>query len=471
MKNAIVMLLALLTTGTPLFGEVIDLRRFWDSSLILRNPDKGWYHHYYDNGIDKYLTKEDSDLEDIPGLDHLYLRLAWSFLEPEEGKYDWEVIDKVIDKWVANGYGISFRISCRETGLRYATPEWLVKKGLPGKYITNWGKETFEPDYGHKLFLEHLEKFHNAFARRYDGKEWLRYVDIGSYGEWGEGHTSFGSKKPWPLKTIKKHINIHTKAYTKTQIVASDDLLHHRPDTEADKLRKYINERGIAWRDDSPLVKFYVDEFPETHSVSHPQVFKDSWESRPTILEMQHYQMIIDDGNWVGTDGSQRGADILIGACETIRPTWVGFHGYADQWLKDNPNLTGELLNRIGYWFFPVSLELPDFVTAGELVSGTLIVENRGWAPAYQEYSFILRLEGPGAFERVLKTVDSRQWMPVEKTRQDFEFKLPERLSPGEYKIKIRLADGPSTRTILLGLTDRIIDYDGFYEVGTLELR
>ena len=52
MKNAIVPLLALLTIGAPLFGEVIDLQPYWDSSLVLRNPDKGWYHHYYDNGID-----------------------------------------------------------------------------------------------------------------------------------------------------------------------------------------------------------------------------------------------------------------------------------------------------------------------------------------------------------------------------------------------------------------------------------
>ena len=36
-------------------------------------------------------------------MDHIYLRLAWSYLEPEEGRYNWKVIDEVIEKWTDLG--------------------------------------------------------------------------------------------------------------------------------------------------------------------------------------------------------------------------------------------------------------------------------------------------------------------------------------------------------------------------------
>jgi hypothetical protein len=44
-------------------AEVVDLTPKWDRETVLANPDKGWYHHYYDNGIDKYLLKRDADLD------------------------------------------------------------------------------------------------------------------------------------------------------------------------------------------------------------------------------------------------------------------------------------------------------------------------------------------------------------------------------------------------------------------------
>jgi hypothetical protein len=37
--------------------------------------------------------------------------LAWAYLEPEEGKFDWSYIDDIVKKYVPLGYGISFLIS------------------------------------------------------------------------------------------------------------------------------------------------------------------------------------------------------------------------------------------------------------------------------------------------------------------------------------------------------------------------
>jgi len=89
-----------------------DLTPLQDATRVLINPHKGWKHHYPDNHINKYHIAKDEDLLACPGMDHLHLRLAWSYLEPKEGQFDWAVIDRLIDKWTAHGMGIAFRISC-----------------------------------------------------------------------------------------------------------------------------------------------------------------------------------------------------------------------------------------------------------------------------------------------------------------------------------------------------------------------
>lgn len=72
----------------------------------LSNPHKGWAIHYYDNSLVHYGSRlADDDLADFPGFNTVYLRLAWAYLEPEEGRFAWNIIDEPISRWVA---GIDF---------------------------------------------------------------------------------------------------------------------------------------------------------------------------------------------------------------------------------------------------------------------------------------------------------------------------------------------------------------------------
>ena len=59
------------------------------------------------------------------------------------------------------------------------------------------------------------------------------------------------------------------------------------------------------------------------------------------------------------------GPDYFRGALELLHATYIGYHGYAHEWLADNPEFTGEMLNRCGYWLFPKSIELPRTPVAG----------------------------------------------------------------------------------------------------------
>ena len=261
-------LLPLLALPLALCGAEIDLRPQWDETIPLANPHKGCYHHLFDNHVKKYRLESDDDLLKFPGMDHIYLRLAWAYLEPEEGRFDWRIVDEQITKWTAHGLGVAFRISCKETSTdrieqQFATPRWVRDAGAQGGFFLKRkpvGPDgPWEPAYDDPVFLAKLEKFIAAFAARYDGKPWLRYVDIGSFGDWGEGHTSSGSGRKYNYDSLKPHVDIHLKYFRKTQLVISDDFTFGIADpSERARMHTHLLTNGVSYRDDSILVDWWL---------------------------------------------------------------------------------------------------------------------------------------------------------------------------------------------------------------------
>lgn len=461
-----------------------DLTSLHDAARVLENPHKGWYHHFPDNNPNKYQIARDEDLLDFPGMDHLYIRLAWSYLEPKEGQFDWAVIDRIIDKWTAQGLGIAFRVSCKETSTdrieqQYATPLWVKEAGAKGghyKMGNPAGPDApWEPVYDDPVFLEKLENFLSAFAARYEGKPWLRYVDIGSIGDWGEGHSWASSRKVLSFAVRKAHIDLHLKHFKRSQLMISDDYVHALPDlAERETLHRYILENGISYRDDSILVNGNFSGSGKTFTVRSPETFADAYPLRPTVLELEHYGKVKSLGNWDArpdsaafkSGGGKSGADHLRGALGLLGATYIGYHGDAREWLNDNPELTKELLNRCGYWLFPVSLDLPATMVAGSSAPLRLTIENRGVAPPYHPYELRLKLvQGDTSMEIPIGTAD-RSWMPGKQIHVQSQLILPKDLKPGRHAVSIGLFEG--ARPVELALKSSIRDTAGFYQIAEI---
>ncbi len=445
----------------------------WDTLRPLANPDKGWYHHLLDNGVGKYLIQDENDLTSFPGMDHLYLRLAWAYLEPEEGKFDWSYIDDIVEKYVPMGYKISFRITCKETGpaptsvpvevngIRYATPYWVRQAGAKGIERPEFGTASWTPDWDDPVFLEKLDNFHKAFAKKYDGKPWVRYIDVGSIGEWGEGHTHFSTRIPPTVEEVKTHMDLYLKNYKNTQLVVTDDLLYwNKPEQDVRKLLDYAVENGFTLRDDSPLVAWYVENNLDTWTVSHPQFFEAVYKTRPTVFELEHYSSVKKSGYWLGKNGEEiipgikvSGAEMFRNAMKLIHPTYIGFHGYLGEWLNENPDLTVELLNHCGYWYFPKSVNTIQY-NNGEL-SIEMEWQNKGVAPAYSVY----RLKGKlipedtssKSIEFEIENSGNKNWMPNRISTEKYIVSLPEN-PKGDYQLAIQLFDEKSGEPVEIGL-------------------
>ncbi|HKJ80155.1 MAG TPA: hypothetical protein VKA10_11490, partial [Prolixibacteraceae bacterium] len=453
------------STNNNFVPQKTELTNNWDTIRPLANPDKGWYHHMLDNGVGKYLVQDEKDLTNFPGMDHLYLRLAWAFLEPKEGEFDWSYIDDIAEKYVPMGYNISFRISCKETGpaptsvpvevngIRYATPYWVKEAGAKGIDRPEYGSASWTPDWNDPVYLEKLNNFHEAFAQKYDGKPWVRYADVGSIGEWGEGHTFFSTRIPPTVKEIKTHMDLHLKHYKNTQLIVSDDLLAYgKSEKDQQELLNYALENGFSLRDDSPLVLGYMQNDLDTWTVGHPEFFEESYKTMPNVFELQHYGHVLEDGNWLGKNGEEiipeygvSGADVFRNAMKIIRPTYIGYHGYMGEWLEDNPELTVELLNRCGYWYFPKSINSTEF-KEGHL-SFNIEWKNKGLAPAYSVYQLKGKLipenNSSETIDFEIEDSGNLNWMPNQISVENYDVSLPKNLT-GEYQFAIQLFDKKS---------------------------
>lgn len=470
--------------------RVIDLREQADAESPLANPHKGWYHHFPDNHPDKYAVRKDEDLTRFPGMDHMYMRLAWSYLEPSEGRFHWEVIDGPIRRWTDLGLGIAFRISCRETSAdrleqQFATPKWVMEAGAKGGH---WlmGKAAgpegpWEPDYGDPVFLAKLDAFLAAFAARYDGKPWLRYVDVGSIGDWGEGHAWGGSRKEVGLAVRRTHLELYRKHFTQSQLIVSDDFVYALSNpAERMALHAEVKAAGLGYRDDSILVDGYLAGTSATWTVRSPEFFEDVYRSRPNVLELEHYGTVKRLGNWVPRPGSklerfgagQSGADYLRHALELLHASYIGYHGLAHEWLMDNPALTVELLNRCGYWYFLNEARVPAALKAAETAEFNLVWQNRGVAPAYQDFRLVLRLEDPAGTPALERELDAgnRTWMPGVPAVARYDLEIPAAIQAGEYAFKLKLISPAAGREVRVALKAELRDNAGFYRIGTIHV-
>ena len=357
--------------------------------------------------------------------------------------------------------------------------------GAQGGYYRS-GKPTgpdgpWEPVFDDPVYLEKLDQFLAAFAARYDGKPWLRYLDIGSIGDWGEGHSWSGSKKECGFAARKKHVDLHVKHFPQTQLVVSDDFVFALTDPkERQELHDYVLSHGISYRDDSILVNGYLAGHSDTFTVRSPEFFADAFLQTPTVFELEHYSSVKRQGNWEARPGSaaaefgqgKKGEDYFRGALELLHATYIGYHGYAHEWLADNPQFTREMLNRCGYWLFPMTVEVPARATAGTKVPLIVKLANRGVAPTYHAYELRVKLSTDDSKWQYVVAHADRSWLPGEPIVLQTELPLPAELESGEYQLALGLFDtsGATARPVEFALQASIRDSDGYYRVGELTI-
>ncbi len=374
-----------------------------DDGRALVNPDMGWTMHYYSNIPQNYgsLLEPGDDCAWFPGCSTVYLRIPWAYLEPEEGVYNWAALDTPAQRWIARGGQVAFRITCSESWLRFATPEWVKRAGAKGVFY-DFGKgpapdgRNWDPDFVDPVFLAKLENFLTAVAARYDGRPEVAFMDIGTYGMWGEGHTGFSSQVPQEKMNVdvKTHIDLHVKCFPRTKLVISDDVSGPTNRSGNYPLLDYARAKGVGWRDDSILVQ------PPPESWYHADQAAQFWPTLPVVLEHEHYIGSKEKKAW--------SADLLVKSVEEMHASYLSIHGPARQILDENRAAVDRINRRLGYRFQARELVWPESAsTKGEPFTVRMSWANAGVAPCLRDaYPCLTVKDAQGRIQAVLADAD-----------------------------------------------------------------
>jgi hypothetical protein len=350
-----------------------------DTGKALINPDMGWTMHFYSNMPQNYGSKlaPSDTVEDFPGLSTVYLRVPWSFLEPEEGRFNWALFDTPAQRWITRGKRVAFRVTCSENWIRFATPEWVKNAGVKGCFY-DFGKgpnekgASWDPDFADPIFLEKLDGFLSAMAARYDGDPDVAFMDIGTFGLWGEGHTHMSSQVPpdRALAIVKQHIDLHRKRFPKTLLCINDDAAG--PDKPGPHFAEtdYALSQGVTLRDDSILVQ------PPPRSWYHAEMAQAFWPRWPVILEHDHYGSSKARGAW--GDGA-----LLLTAVEDYHASYMSIHWWPRVELEENRALIDHINRRLGYRLQLRQISWPHNAVIGRPLAVRSVWADAGVAPCY----------------------------------------------------------------------------------------
>lgn len=128
----------------------------------------------------------------------LYMDITWAELEPEEGQYNWESVDKEnqLSRWRKEGKHIVLRFVCDVPGQEkhMDIPEWLYEKiGHEGTwYDVEFGK-GFAPDYNNEEMIRYHAKAVEALGEHLGKDGLISYIELGSLGHWGEWHVNYSA--------------------------------------------------------------------------------------------------------------------------------------------------------------------------------------------------------------------------------------------------------------------------------------
>jgi len=438
-------------------NSYISLDAWQDDKTVLKNPHKGWYWHFIDNGA-RHMTYRDGiapddHLENFPGLNHLYLRFDWCDIEKEDGVFDFSVLDNYINEWAPYGYTFQLRVCCYETGadMNFATPRFVFEKGARG-IQTRYG--NIQPDYGDPIFLQYLERMLQKLGERYDNDERIEVVDVGTYGTWGEGHTVEGDDSIYPMDVVKKHIDLHCKYFPNTFVLCNDDHIIGRMEKGADEVNDMLDfaaSRGLGVQDDSICCDGYATDCGYD-TMRANWAFERLYKNAPSCIEFAHYRYIRPTFDMYYRDGFT-----IIECLKNSHATYAGFHGYPREWLPREQYLADYCANRLGYWYFVPSAIVPPMAdTAHNIV--TLKLENRGWSKAYRPYKLKVKVgDKVSVSDFDISSLDSNQ-------SADVGVKVDLRgLEPGKYDVSVGLFYGD--RPVFLGIKQSAYS-DGFYKIA-----
>jgi hypothetical protein len=397
---------------------------FSEVDTLFANPGQGWMSQLRSPKVNPRFP-----------CSVVYIRFNWADVEPERGQYRWQVIDDVVTAWKSRGAAVAFRVmTCNaHSAGYYASPKWLFDSGCKGfEYVrggddpTSGGKRItrIEPDYSDPLYLARHGEFLKAVGERYDGHPAVEFLDIGSYGIWGEWHTSH----PASVEIRRQIVDLYLKAFRRTPLVfMSDDA----------EVLKYALAHGTGFRRDGVGSPWHEQNWIGSKKYADVERMAETWQRAPVVFEW------FGDYNYLQSKGWSFDAavDVMLKNHVTLINDNIG---------KVPPEAMPQLekLARLaGARFTLRELEHEKAVKRGAPLNLRMKWANLGVGKLHHHY--VLRLYLVDDTTKPILSVDAkadpRSWLPGEHNISEV-VAIPAALKPGEYAVALALVDPKGQR-------------------------
>lgn len=435
----------------------------------LDNPGMGWV------ALEEPTYGGHPDLGstgDIPEVKNISFSTSWASIEVEDGKYDFTLMDKVIEHYRPYNKKINFRI-CTDTlmlpNTYQGTPLWLIEKyNLPfelNDYTDGGAVLQFRAiDTRSPIYRQYLRRFLDALCEKYKDEAMVDTVEIRGFGNWGEWHSgqTFDSDAN-RINSLQYIINDYIQAFKNTgkMMVLScawDPYL--RP---YDSYDQYVRMGGYdyLWRQENAtfrrdsganLMDYTTDE----------RILSDAFRSGKRVPLYGEYSSNIDPAfdSAYGFDLDGGLNDILF----KMHPNYITVLGWtpsaidivnkrgrADYWQRGT--------EMMGYRLAIDETRYPTNVPSNN--SFTLKTDWSNSAVGIFPYTYKLNIYLLDQNNKVVSVTqdssfDARTFVNGETTSYYSKVDVPSSVSDGSYKIAVAIVDENNSPAIRLAMAGEI---------------
>jgi hypothetical protein len=448
---------------------------------ILINPGMGFNTFQMFNGdnlavwidvlnevdLSEYGKNESHENNDHPIGSVAYFRILWRAIEPEPGKYRWDIIDGLLDIAHERNQTLMLRIAPYSARKEHDVPDWYREMVGPkrdfrdGDRVLKWVVDPEDPRYA-----RYYGNMIRALGARYDGHPGLENMDVSIVGYAGENNgTSVLTDK-----TMMALLDPYIESFKKTPLVV---LIHGK------KANEYITSRAtVGWRQDclgdlgfwdqDPAWNHMYDYYPQTIIDYDMQ---DAWKKAPVTFEICG---IFD--TWAMTEGFNTwdlNKPYTDEQVQYIIDQSLKWHTYSfnaksspvpDKWKP----MVDDWMRRMGYRFVLRNFKYPESVRANGKLSFESWWENQGVTPIYKDYELALRLKNSRSSVVLVTDANIREWLPGDSVFNDGVF-IPFGFSPGNYELQVSIVDRQHRQPqVKLAIEGR--DEEGWYTLGNIQV-
>lgn len=380
-----------------------------------------------------------------------YFRLYWKFIEPEMGKYRWELIDTALKTAHSRGQTLMLRIAPYGTTQDNDVPDWY--RAMLGNESRKMPVQKWRTDPEDPRYALHFGNMVRALGRRCDGHPDLESVDMAIVGAWGEGAGSAELTQ----KTREALVDSYLGSFEKTPLVM---LLTD------EKTNKYgISKKPVGWRVDclgdmggfgNPNWSHMQDYYPQGIINFGMQ---DAWKKAPVTFEVC----------WVMQHWKNKGWDVDYIIDQSLKWHISSFNAKSSAVPEEWWPQVNRWLKKMGYRLVLRKFTYPGVVRPQGKLAFTSWWENKGVAPCYRQFPLALRLKSEKRTEVLITDADIRAWLPGDNLYDNAVF-VPADTPAGEYQIGIALLD-PITQKPKVKLAIAGPEPDGWYNLGKVRVQ